>query len=628
MKLFFKNAEHLAGGIAAVAEELGFAPVSTGGDVTVTVTEREEDGFSLSLDGADAAIVYGGGKARFFRALATMADWLRSGIKKKRETSSPLFKTNGAMIDTSRNPVPTVKTVKYMLRKMALMGMNTYMLYTEDTYEIDGLPYFGHLRGRYTKAELKELDAYAAMLGIELIPCIQVLGHLATYLKHPAATAHRDTPNCLLVGAEETYRLIDDMLRTISECFTTRRLHIGMDETHDLGTGASFDKNGYRERRELYFEHLRRVTDITKGYGFRPMMWSDMFFRMSADDIDNYEDYDMRVVLPENIGRFLPEGVQPVFWDYYHTNEEFYAINLEKHRLLSDETLFAGGVWLWSGICPQLHRSLGNTIPALDACRKAGTKEVLATVWMNGGDSAGVILALAGLAWYADYDYRGFYSEEGVASCFAAACRMPYADAMLAELPAYPHRSGSVGVDRALLYSDPLLGIADKHIEGLGTRTYYAKTAILLADKGEGEFAPAFEVVRRLCAVLTLKADLGVRLREAYLRRDEETLAALLLDCREIGRRLRGLWEAHRAAWMRYNKPFGWEICDLRYGGLMARMESAAARVEDYLAGRIARIEELEEPRLRMDGSEDAAPRFLDQFSWAPPYHYATNGTI
>ena len=213
-----------------------------------------------------------------------MADWLRSGIKKKRETSSPLFKTNGAMIDTSRNPVPTVKTVKYMLRKMALMGMNTYMLYTEDTYEIDGLPYFGHLRGRYTKAELKELDAYAAMLGIELIPCIQVLGHLATYLKHPAATAHRDTPNCLLVGAEETYRLIDDMLRTISECFTTRRLHIGMDETHDLGTGASFDKNGYRERRELYFEHLRRVTDMAKGYGFRPMMWKEF---MQTEEFKN-----------------------------------------------------------------------------------------------------------------------------------------------------------------------------------------------------------------------------------------------------------------------------------------------------------------------------------------------------
>ena len=61
------------------------------------------------------------------------------------------------------------ETVKFMLRKCALMGMNAYMLYTEDTYEIEGRKYFGHLLGRYSKEELKELDSYAQRLGIELI---------------------------------------------------------------------------------------------------------------------------------------------------------------------------------------------------------------------------------------------------------------------------------------------------------------------------------------------------------------------------------------------------------------------------------------------------------------------------
>ena len=32
-------------------------------------------------------------------------------------------------------------------------------LYTEDVYEPEGEAYFGYLRGRYTKRELKELDA-------------------------------------------------------------------------------------------------------------------------------------------------------------------------------------------------------------------------------------------------------------------------------------------------------------------------------------------------------------------------------------------------------------------------------------------------------------------------------------
>jgi N-acetyl-beta-hexosaminidase len=118
------------------------------------------------------------------------------------------------------------------------------MLYTEDTYEIEGRPYFGYMRGRYNKDEIRELDAYAIKLGIELIPCIQVLGHLATHLRWHATAPYRDTTNVLLVGAKETYELIDDMFKTISECFTSKRIHIGMDETKDLGTGAYLDKFG------------------------------------------------------------------------------------------------------------------------------------------------------------------------------------------------------------------------------------------------------------------------------------------------------------------------------------------------------------------------------------------------
>ena len=45
--------------------------------------------------------------------------------------------------------------------------------YTEDTYEVEGQPYFGAYRGKYTKDEIKELDAYASMFGVELVPCIQ-----------------------------------------------------------------------------------------------------------------------------------------------------------------------------------------------------------------------------------------------------------------------------------------------------------------------------------------------------------------------------------------------------------------------------------------------------------------------
>ena len=89
----------------------------------------------------------------------------------------------GTMLDCSRNAVPSVETVKKWISITADMGYNALMLYTEDTYEITGEPYFGYGRGRYSKAELKELNAYAQARGMELLPCIQPLAHGDMYTR-------------------------------------------------------------------------------------------------------------------------------------------------------------------------------------------------------------------------------------------------------------------------------------------------------------------------------------------------------------------------------------------------------------------------------------------------------------
>ena len=88
------------------------------------------------------------------------------------------FKRLGIMLDCSRNAVMKVDSVKRYIDIMHRLGYNTLMLYTEDTFEVDNQPYFGYLRGRYSKAEIKEIDKYALSKGIELIPCIQTLAHL------------------------------------------------------------------------------------------------------------------------------------------------------------------------------------------------------------------------------------------------------------------------------------------------------------------------------------------------------------------------------------------------------------------------------------------------------------------
>ena len=583
-----------------LAEPCGKAPL------TLTATPTEDAGFTLSYRAGEATLTYGD-LPSLARGVARLLLFVREG-RQGSVCERPIFITRGVMLDCSRNAVPTVGMLKLYLRKLAALGMNALLLYTEDTYEIEGRPYFGYMRGRYTREELCEIDGYAATLGIELIPCIQTLGHLATALRWGVTAPYRDTKSTLLVGAEDTYTLIGDMLDSIASSFRSRRVHIGMDETHDLGTGRALELYGYRERRELYLAHLARVTEMARARGLHPMMWSDMIFRMAGAGLDRLADYDLRINIGDEDAALLPRGVQQVFWDYYHPDYEFYAENIRKHRILGEDTVFAGGIWLFSGHGPLFSRTVRNTVPALDACRDGGVREVLATVWHNGSEAM-PILSLAGAALYADYAYRGEYREEGVSECFRAATLCEYSDFLAAELPEHPH--GPQGcLSRVLLYNDPLCGLYDRTVaQATGYRAYYTAAAERLEGALAGTpYAPAMAVLTALSRLLAGKADFGLRLREAYLAGDRERLSALAEECTSLREGVLALCEAHRAAWHAYHKPFGFEVHDLRYGGLAARFETARARILAYLSGEVASLPELLEERLRPECIGQNAP--------------------
>ena len=147
------------------------------------------------------------------------------------------FDTFGVMIDCSRNAVMTPDALKKFITILAKMGYNQVQLYMEETYEVDGEPYFGYLRGRYTQEELKDLDSFCAGIGVELVPCIQTLAHMNAAVRWPKYAAITDIRDILLVGDERTYELIENMFSSLRKCFRTDKIHIGMDEAAMLGRG-------------------------------------------------------------------------------------------------------------------------------------------------------------------------------------------------------------------------------------------------------------------------------------------------------------------------------------------------------------------------------------------------------
>ena len=185
-------------------------------------------------------------------------------ILKKRNTfggnALKNFEKFGVMIDCSRNAVPSVEGLKRFLDIIAKMGYNVVMLYTEDTYEVENEPYFGYRRGRYSMEELREIDRYAVSRGIELIPFIQTLAHL-NQLKYWRAYRHKifDIDDILLIDEPRTYELLENIFSTLSKTFSSRRVHLGMDEAHHVGLGKYLDTHGFTDRYALLMKHLRKI---------------------------------------------------------------------------------------------------------------------------------------------------------------------------------------------------------------------------------------------------------------------------------------------------------------------------------------------------------------------------------
>ena len=108
----------------------------------------------------------------------------------------------GVMLDCSRNAVMKPSSVKNYMDILSKMGYNMLMLYTEDTYEVEGEPFFGYLRGRYSENELKDIADYGEQVGIEVIPCIQTLAHLNQIFRWSCYKSINDTEDILLADCD------------------------------------------------------------------------------------------------------------------------------------------------------------------------------------------------------------------------------------------------------------------------------------------------------------------------------------------------------------------------------------------------------------------------------------------
>ena len=201
----------------------------------------------------------------------------------------PVLVRRGAMLDVSRDRVPTMDTLFSLVELFAGWKLNQLQLYTEHTFAYAGHAEVWHDASPLTPDEIRALDAFCRERNIELVPNQNCFGHMHRWLKHdryrplaevPEGVKHPfavvPEPFSLCPTDPRSLELVEDLLDQLLPCFTSDEVNVGLDETFDLGQGRSRDACAERGVGRVYLEFLREVHKRVEARGKRMQFWADV----------------------------------------------------------------------------------------------------------------------------------------------------------------------------------------------------------------------------------------------------------------------------------------------------------------------------------------------------------------
>ena len=155
---------------------------------------------------------------------------------------------------------------------------------------------------------------------------------------------------------------------------------------------------------------------------------------------------------------------------------------------------------------------------------------------------------------------------------------------------------GPVNPAKYSLYNDPFIGLLDYHLQENRGGYFAEQVDKLKAMAQDEEYGYIFDTLARQCEVLTYKHDLGVKTRKAYQAGDKAELRRLAtVDYAETVKKLELLYDAFCAQWEKECKLEGFEVHDIRLGGLIKRVQHCQKLLIKYVNGEISEISPLKE---------------------------------
>ena len=397
-----------------LSESLAARGISTAGPFAIHLVrgpaaslpaEAQAEGYSI-MPGANSLTVSAPSASGLFYAAQTLKqlienDGARAVLHLSQIRDWPAMKDRGFHDDLSRGPVPTLAFQMRLIRELATYKYNLYSPYFEHTQQYASNPLFAPPGGSISATDARALVAFAAQYHITVVPEQEAFGHLHHNLTWEKYSALAETPHgaVLAPGQAGSLELIDAMFTELAALYPGPFLHVGADETSDLGMGQTKAPVDERGLGPVYLDFLQKIVASLAPLHRRFLFWGDIAqsivqgataYNSVGAEAPARVDPDLLKKLPDS---FKQSTVAVAWWYTPHPAKGF-ARFITPFTEAGFETWVAPGLNNWSVVYPDNNDALTNIQQFVAEGQRLHATGMLNTSWNDDGES------LADNNWY------------------------------------------------------------------------------------------------------------------------------------------------------------------------------------------------------------------------------------
>jgi hypothetical protein len=367
----------LAKSIYGKAASGGAAAQSDGAAPAEMPTEMRPEGYAIIPNGKGLALT-AATDAGVFYALQTVKQLVTgTGANALLHTATirdwPAMKYRGLDDDLSRGPVTTLEFEKKLIRTIAAYKINLYSPYFEHTAAYAANPLIAPPGGGISASDAAALVAYARPYHVTIVPEQEAFGHLHNVLLWEQYQPLAETPHgaVLAPGQPGSLALIKQEFTELAAEYPGPFLHIGADETVDLGVGQTKPDVDARSLGTVYLDFMQQIATALQPLHRKLLFWGDI-----AQDSP-----DLLKSLPQS---FKDETIA-IAWGY-NPEPRGFARLLTPFTNAGFETWVSPSVHNFRVVYPDNNMALLNIQQFTRDGQQLGSTGQLNTIWNDDGE--------------------------------------------------------------------------------------------------------------------------------------------------------------------------------------------------------------------------------------------------